>query len=117
MSEVISFRLDKENPREAKALEILRTWTERGYSTRFIITKGLLELNNPNSSSEFSRDDQIIEVVLEQIGQVLDMVKSMNTNPSGYNRQEDHQDDLSKDFIKSIKLGIKPGIRTLGKSK
>jgi hypothetical protein len=34
MSEVISFRLDNTNPREAQALEVLKAWIGMGYSIR-----------------------------------------------------------------------------------
>jgi len=46
MSEVISFRLDNANPREAQALEVLNAWIEKGFSTRFILTTALLELEH-----------------------------------------------------------------------
>jgi hypothetical protein len=47
MSEVISFRLNKSNLREAQALEILKAWCSRGYSLRYVITEALLKLNYP----------------------------------------------------------------------
>ena len=47
MSEVISFRLSKENPREALAYEILKGWHEKGHSIRHTITEALLKLGEP----------------------------------------------------------------------
>lgn len=43
MSEEISSRLDYTNPREAQALEVLNTWIEKCYSTRFNLKKALPE--------------------------------------------------------------------------
>jgi hypothetical protein len=57
MSEVISFLLDKTNPREARALEVLNAWLEKGFNTRHILTTLLLELDHPGSDLELSQDD------------------------------------------------------------
>ena len=42
MSEVISFRLNPENPREAQALEILRAKKSEGFSSRQVLTDALI---------------------------------------------------------------------------
>ncbi len=55
MSKVISFRLDKANPREAQALNILDTWIGQGYSLRFIFTKALLDIDQPGSGIRYER--------------------------------------------------------------
>ena len=47
MSDVISFRLDKDNPREEKARQVLKYWYEEGYSLRHIMTEALLRLDEP----------------------------------------------------------------------
>jgi len=51
MSEVISFRLDKENLREAKALMILHEWRKNGYSLRQTITEALVSLDRDGHRS------------------------------------------------------------------
>jgi len=56
MSDVISFRLNKENQREAKALEVLNAWIEKGFSTRHILTMALLELDHPGSEPAKGED-------------------------------------------------------------
>ena len=45
MSEVISFRLNKDNPREARALMVLKGWQEQGHNIRYIITEALVNLD------------------------------------------------------------------------
>jgi hypothetical protein len=44
MSVVIGFRLNPDNPREAQALEILRTKQAEGYSYRRVLTDELIVL-------------------------------------------------------------------------
>ena len=44
MSEVISFRLNKDNLRESKALLILQEWKAKGYSILQTLTEALLKL-------------------------------------------------------------------------
>jgi hypothetical protein len=39
MSEVISFRLDPDNAREALAITVLQTLQGKGYSLRYIMTE------------------------------------------------------------------------------
>ena len=45
MSEVICFRLDRDNPREAQALQVLAAWQEAGFSRRHVLTEALLRLD------------------------------------------------------------------------
>jgi hypothetical protein len=42
MSQVISFRLDQNNPREAWALSVLSGMQEQGYQVRHILTEALV---------------------------------------------------------------------------
>ena len=44
MSDVIRFRLDKDNLREEKARRVLKAWYEQGYSLRYIMTEASLML-------------------------------------------------------------------------
>ena len=108
MSEVISFRLDKTNPREAQVLDVLNAWIEKGFSARFILTKALLELDNPGSDLEKSWDDRDLRFVLDQISQLLEIV---NADP--VKRQEVSRDQhaLHENFLAAIKQGAKPGIK------
>jgi hypothetical protein len=108
MSEVISFRLDKTNLREAKALEVLNIWIEKGFSTRFILTKALLELDHPGSDLEMSQDDRDLGLVIDQIGQLLEIVKA---NPIAVQSFNLEQPILNESLLTSIKQGVKPGIK------
>jgi hypothetical protein len=42
MSKVYSFRLDADNPREAKAKGVIDTWLEKGYSLRYLVVEALI---------------------------------------------------------------------------
>jgi len=65
MSEVISFRLDKDNPREKRALEILKTWCGDGYSVRYILTEALVRLDDSKAALEDQNE------TLNQVSQLL----------------------------------------------
>lgn len=45
MSEVISFRLDENNPCEAQARAVLKAWADKGYSVRHVLTEALCSLS------------------------------------------------------------------------
>ena len=47
MSKVISFRLNKNNPREAIAWHVLQARIAKGYSIRHIMTEALIKLDQP----------------------------------------------------------------------
>lgn len=111
MSEVISFRLDKTNPREAQALELLDAWIKQGFSARFIITKALIELDHPGSTQEVSQDDRDLGLVLEQIGQLLEIIKTINIDHTTVQHHNPEQLILNENFLASLKKGIKPGIK------
>ncbi len=111
MSEVISFRLDKANPREAQALEILIAWIEKGFSASFIFTNALLELDHPGSEAEMSQDAPDLGEVLDQIGQVLEILKSIKADSPNEQFLEQGKSNLNEGFLTSIKQGVKPGIK------
>lgn len=111
MSEVISFRLDKANPREAQALEVLNAWIERGFSTRFIITKALLELDHPGSGLEMNQDDQNLGLVIEQVGQLLEMFKTIKVDSLRMPENDLEDFGLNEKFLASVKQNAKPGIK------
>ena len=111
MSDVISFRLDKDNPREEKARQVLKSWYEEGYSLRYIMTEALLKLGDSESyfygeclirdlTEKFSRLSQ----QLEQCGQEGDSkVKTVNSGSSNT--------ELSDSFIQSIKKIARPCVK------
>lgn len=110
MSEVISFRLDKTNPRETQALEILNVWIAKGYSIRFILTKALLELDH-DSNPTLSQSGRELNMLLDQIGHLLEIVRINEFSTSIKQSPDLEQPILREAFITSIKLGVKPGIK------
>jgi len=70
MSDVISFRLDKENPGEEKARKVLKYWYEEGYSLRYIMTEALLRLDEPHV-------DQTEEATLGEVSEKLNRISQM----------------------------------------
>jgi hypothetical protein len=69
MSEVISFRLNPENPRETKALTVLQDWLSQGFSTRHTITEVLLKVDSANSEAI---DIGALNDLLNQIKELLE---------------------------------------------
>ncbi len=113
MSEVISFRLDKSNPREAHAIEKLNQWISRGYSIRFIITQALLGIDDIDVETE-NLPNHEISSVLNQLNSLLEILNNQNTR--SITKQNANSDAilLKGGFLSAIKQGIKPGIKYEG---
>jgi hypothetical protein len=111
MSDILSFRLNIKNPREAQALQILEKWCAKGYSLRYVLTQALLELDHPGSDLEMGRDDQDLGLVLHQIGRLLEIIQKINDDPITRQKPDPDQPILRDGFLVSIKQAAKPGIR------
>jgi hypothetical protein len=111
MSEVISFRLDATNPREARALEIMNAWVVQGYSARFILTNALIALNPPGSEPIKNEDGRDMELVLNQIGLLLEILKARETNLGIRQDPDGEPSILQENFLASIRQAVKPGIK------
>ena len=98
MSEVISFRLDKDNPREAQARAVLKAWVDKGYGIRYVLTEALLAYQN----SQRDVDIRELSMKLEEISNLL----RQNGTPS---KQEDSNNMLSDSFMASIRKTAKSG--------
>lgn len=107
MSEVISFRLDLNNPREAQAYEVLLAWAAKGYNIRFILTEALLNLDiksgGPQNITEISEINTKLADLLSRIEGKLE--DNLATQPD--------QSELSTSFLSSISALVKPGIHNL----
>ena len=110
MSNVISFRLNKENPREGKALQILQSRRAKGYSVRQIIIEALLAINEVETEN-LSKQIEEINVTLSQVSRLLKQtehryfcIQNTGNNQSNIN--------LSNNFLTSVKKAIKPGMTT-----
>ena len=111
MSEVISFRLDRENPREAQALAVLAKGQEAGYSLRHILTEALLALETAAEEEQMVAQ-ALAEVAgrLEQIQSVLEHVQPMNLPLAQPQDSQPEQAVLAESFVLSVKNTARPGL-------
>lgn len=100
MSKVYSFRLNTDNPREAKAEEVINAKSKEGYSLRYIVTEALLGLDN----SEYKTSALELSGTLDQLIEML----QQNENPFGTIVTIPN---LSEGFKASIKRGAKAGLK------
>lgn len=110
MSEVISFRLDKNNPREAQAIEKLNRWVDRGYSSRFILTQALLGIDDIDVETEKFPNHEI-NSVSDQLNSLLEILNNQDINRNLNQNTNIDAIALKGGFLSSIKQGIKPGIK------
>ncbi len=108
MSEVISFRLDPNNSREADALQILARCQEQGYSVRHVLTEALLKFDQAGM-------EQVLQLQMDEILSGLNGVRDRldRIQASGVQRthpSEEKQAVLSNAFVLSVKSAAKPGI-------
>jgi hypothetical protein len=111
MSEVISFRLDRNNPREAQALGVLKKGQEAGYSLRHVLTEALLALE-ASAEEERAVAQALLEVAdrLEQIQSALEQFRHMKLPPSQPQSGMPEQAVLAESFVLSVKSAAKPGL-------
>lgn len=111
MSEVISFRLSPENPREAIALQVLKRRLTEGYSVRLIITDALILSEDKNYERDFENHQTNLQATLNDISEVLHQLKMVDFNKIETNTKVDAYKDLSDSFISSVISTIKPGMK------
>jgi hypothetical protein len=111
MSEVISFRLDRENPREAQALAVLNKGQEAGYSLRHVLTEALLALESA------AEDEQAVAVTLNQMTRmlaemqaVLEVIQNRDFSAARIEEPKPEQDALAESFLLSVKNTAKSGL-------
>ena len=114
MSEVISFRLDKDNPREAKALQVLQDWCTRGYPLRLILTEALLKLDGMESDLMADGMLQELSEKLSLVSQQLDKMANSNGPPMESQNVISERGRLADHFVASMKKGAKPGLKLEG---
>ncbi len=113
MSEVISFRLDRDNPREARAREVLRAWYAQGYSVRYVLTEALLSLEESqqqDQESTFALDE--VNRTLHQVMQLLERMQN-GRYVAAAARDDDQQPKaaLTETFVASVRSAAKPGMK------
>ena len=112
MSEVISFRLDEDNPREARAREVLRAWYAQGYSVRHILTEALLRLEE--SQKEAGESAFALDEVNQTLNQVIQMLERMqNGRYVAAAARDDDQPKaaLTDTFVASVRSAARPGLK------
>jgi len=111
MSDVISFRLSKDNLREAQAYEVLKAWYDKGYSVRHTITEALLRLDEPKLDSVTGASLNDINRTLGQVRELLERIGNEDNSSQKSQNPARHCLSLNDNFIVSIKKTAKPGIR------
>jgi hypothetical protein len=109
MSEVISFRLNKDNLREAKALLILKEWRTKGYSLRQIITEALIKFDEAGKGLDINAIENLKEA-LSQANHLLSQIENSDPFTSSEIRDFVGNSALSKSFLASVKKSAKTGM-------
>ncbi len=111
MSEVISFRLDKSNKREADAFEILEAWCSKGFSVRHVMTEALLKLGDPGLESSQNPTNPDLNIVLTKVNILLDQIENRGLPTINKPEGEIVHSSLAENFVSSVKMAVKPGMR------
>jgi hypothetical protein len=109
MSKVISFRLDKNNPREAKALEVLKNKRDEGYNIRHIIMEALINLDETNPHLESPTTKELFTIVMK-VHQLLERIKGDDELSLTREAAMDTNLELTENLVSSVKKTIKPGL-------
>ena len=107
MSQVISFRLDVDNPREAQALDTLQSLCEKGYSIRRIVTDALLNLDVSDILIGAPEQGELFEI----IDQIKILLTQLDDKSIPLLKEEKQETKLSDTFLKSIQKTAKSGVR------
>lgn len=112
MSEVISFRLDRGNPREARAREVLKRWYGEGYSVRYVLTEALLKLDEDTDQAGQAQATLLAELMaaLERANHLLAQLQTGQVVPAGNGGGELHA-ELTETFVASVRKGARPGLK------
>lgn len=111
MSEVISFRLDKDKPRESRAFRVLKRWKEEGYKTRYIVTEALLLLDDSDKNALKVVMLAELNEKLSHVSQIFSQIDYGQTIQLKTSNQPKSEAKLSEGFVIGIKDAAKPGIR------
>lgn len=110
MSEVISFRLDKDNPCESRALDILVTWCNEGFSVRYVITEALFELDRNRQETESIELNELKDTI-SQVNHLLRQIEIGNSLPGTKHLGYKTRDGLSASFVALVKKSAKSGLK------
>jgi hypothetical protein len=109
MSEIISFRLNSENPRETQARDVLNAWVNQGFSIRHIITEALLHYDSALSAHQMNETK--ISSLDDLVNRLENLVDNFSTKIVLDKSSELKEEQaLRPEFLGAIKGTIKPGI-------
>jgi hypothetical protein len=104
-------RLDKDNPREEKARQVLKSWYEEGYRLRYIMTEALLKLDEPQSAVI---EETVLEKVngkLSRISQLLEQIGNGQSSEIENFEGESTRSELTAGFFGMIRQAAKPRLK------
>ena len=107
MSEVISFRLNPNNPREAYALKILRTKQEEGFSSRRVLTDALIGMAKRKAQDNLISVEEF-NIALERVSHLIE--RFSNSNQSHDQPIHPQVAALNDNFLYSVKIAARPGL-------
>lgn len=110
MSEVISFRLNKDNLREAQALLILQDWRAKGYNFRQTITEALIKLEAAQEEQPTIQFNDLNDA-LYRVNQLLEKLGNRDSSQNMKTDRYRGNSRLSDQFIVSIKKSAKNGMK------
>jgi hypothetical protein len=102
MSQVFSFRLDKNNPREAQAMRVIETWASRGYSLRYVMVEALFAYEEKGTRSE---------QYLSALDHIIALLDEFNNKPPSSNRPGNPDTLVSNSFSEAVASSARPGLR------
>jgi len=100
MSKVYSFRLSKDNPREAQAREVIEAWEEEGFSLRYVIVEVLLSYKKAEVGH-----GELNSIVDQLQNLILSLEKQPSAKPS--------EASLSNSFLDAVKQSVRDGVMVI----
>jgi len=97
MSKVYSFRLDADNPREAKAKEVIDNWLEKGYSLRYLVVEALISYKKA-------------EVEHNELSSIVDQLRELILSLDTISEDQPSDAVLPNSFLMAVKNSAKLGI-------
>lgn len=105
-SEIIAVRLHPDNDNERRALEVLASWEQAGYSRRQIVTAALLALGaGPQRTTQFDA------TALQQLEELRELIRGLYERlgePSAREPISRTMDELTPTFVESVKRAARP---------
>lgn len=111
MSRVISFRLCRDNPREAQALEMLQQRQEQGFSTRQILLEALLSLSSDANTSDLNDIAARLEDVLNEANDYIARLQNGQSVTGTMATAPSELPSVSEGFKLSVRKAAKSGVR------